>query len=260
MEQLINNYFINEKGQIYNPNNIQRSILRITSDLGISRKITYNKAGSTFIKNSQEIEQGKIEGELRFFRDVESEYKKFVSFIRTAQKLTFVDIRIDNGVTEEYYVDIDYSKIGRVKEKGGILLSEVEFYCTTNWYKQKNIVYTIEENANVFGFPIDFENMRFGNGSSNKLNIENEGFEEAPIFIQLNGALVNPKIQLIKDKQVINSLQLQVEIQEFERIEYSTKDDDLYIQKINQDGTRSNLFDLLDINNSNFFKIPVRIN
>ena len=197
---------------------------------------------------------------MRFLKNAESEYKNFMKYIKKKKKISFVDIRIVDEKTEEYLVDVDNFKVGRLKEKGNILLSNISFYCTTNWYKQKNIIYTIEENANVFGFPIDFINMRFGNGSSNKLLIENDGFEEAPLLIEIEGPIVNPRIELIENKEIINGLYIPIEIEEFEKIEYSTKDNDLFIRKINKDGSTENLFNLLDINSiSNFFKIPVGV-
>ena len=74
----------------------------------------------------------------------------------------------------------------------------------------------------------------------------------------LNGPILQPKIEVIQNNEVINSINIPVELEEFEAIEYSTRDNDLFLNKINVDGTKTSLFDILDQNNlNNFFKLPV---
>ena len=61
------------------------------------------------------------------------------------------------------------------------------------------------------------------------------------------------------NKNKIFELAIGETLEEYEKILYSTKDDDLYIYKENQDGTLTNYFDNLDINNINFVKLPTGV-
>lgn len=254
-------YLKNENGEILDINDFENSVFNLTSDLGTSKQITYNRIENTFVKNTEEQEQGKIEGQVKFIKsEIENEenYKKYEQFIKLAKTLTFVNIRKEKSGTAEYHTDVDYVKLGRKFERGSFLISELVLNCITPWYKQNETIYTIEENQNkLFGFPIDFENMVFGTGNKNNRLIENDGFSEAPFYIKIRGPILNPKIQILKNKEILNSLEIGIELLENEELEYCTRDDKLLIRKIKNDGSYENLFDLIDINNdSNFFKLP----
>ena len=256
-------YLKNEKGQTLDINDGKSSIFNLTSDIGTSKTLTYSRVGNVFIKSKEEPNQLKIEGNITFIKseaDNEENFKKYEKFIRTAESLTFVNIRKEANGLIESYVDVDWGQIGKTFSNGTMLICKLVLHCKTSWYKQDNISYIIEEaQDNAFGFPIDFENMVFGAGDNSSTAIENLGYSEAPMFVNIKGPVVNPKIELLRNKKVINSIEIPIELSNYEEIEYCTRDDSLLIRKINTDGTYNNLFDLLDATNTNnFFKIPVR--
>ncbi len=245
-------YLKNELGKRCEINDLRNTVFNLKSDLGIEKQIEYVRVGSNFIKSKEEIVQKVISGELRCIKNAEEKYAEIERFIRNSNKITFVNIRKN----EEFLIDVDYTKLGRKEERGSIILSELSFACKNNWYKNKDINYVIDTSDTIFGFPIDFENMRFGKGSIDDLVINNVGYEDAPFSILVYGPLINPKIELLDEDKVIFNLNLDLQLEEYESIEYNTKDEDLYIRKINKDGSKENLFDFLDINKNNFFKIP----
>lgn len=254
-------YLKNEKGQILDINDMRKSVFNLTSDTGTSKNLYYNRIGSAFLKSKEEMKQLIIEGNLTFIQEEgenEQNYKAYESFLRTSENITFVNIRKEDGKLIESYVDVDWAQIGRALKNGSKLVSKLVLYCKTAWYKQDNICYTIEEEQiNAFGFPIDFEKMTFGTGENSSNIINNPGYTDAPLYVNIKGAILNPKIEVIKNKEVINSIEIPIELSSYEEIEYCTRDDRLLLRKINEDGTYSNLFDLIDeTNTNNFFKIP----
>ena len=256
-------YLKNEKGQILDINDGKNSIFNLTSDFGISRSLSYSRVGNTFIKSKEEPEQLKLEGNINFIKDEaqnEENYKKYERFIRTSENLTFVNVRKEATGLVESYTDVDWAQLGKTFSNGTMLICKLVLHCKTSWYKQDNIEYVIEEaQNNAFGFPIDFENMVFGVGDKSSNNVENLGYSEAPLYLKIKGPVVNPKIEVLKNGEVTNSIELQIELEAYEELEYCTRDDNLLIRKVNTDGTYVNLFDLLDESNANnFFKIPVR--
>lgn len=255
-------YLKNENGEILEINDGKNSVFNLTSDLGYSKALSYVRVGDAFIKSSDEPEQRKIEGQIVFIKDEvsnEENYKKYEKFIRTSKIITFVNKRCSNTGMLEFLIDTDMAILGRQRKNGHLIYSSLTLYCTTNWYTENDMVYTIEESAGkAFGFPIDFVNMKFSRNTENTKIIENTGYTEAPLYILLNGPILQPKIEIIQNNNVINSIKIPIELVEFEALEYSTRDNDLFINKINVDGTKTNLFDILDQNNTNnFFKLPV---
>lgn len=255
-------YLKNENGEILEINDGKNSVFNLTSDLGYSKALSYVKVGDAFIKSSDEPEQRKIEGQIVFIKDAisnEENYKKYEKFIRTSKLITFVNKRYSSSGIVEFLIDTDFAVLGRQIKNGHYVYSSLTLYCTTNWYSENNMVYTIEESAGkAFGFPIDFVNMKFSKNTENSKIIENTGYTDAPIYVLINGPILQPKIEIIQNDKVLNCLQIPVELEEFEAIEYSTRDNDLFLNKINVDGTEISLFDLLDQNNvNNFFKLPV---
>lgn len=255
-------YLKNENGEILEINDRENSVFNLTSDLGYSKALSYVRVGDAFIKSSDEPEQRKIEGQIVFIKDAisnEENYKKYEKFIRTSKLITFVNKRYSSNGIVEFLIDTDFSVLGRAIKYGHYVYSSLTLYATTNWYSENNMVYTIEESAGkAFGFPIDFANMKFSRNTENSKIIENNGYTEAPIYVLLNGPILQPKIEVIQNNEVINSINIPVELEEFEAIEYSTRDNDLFLNKINVDGTKTSLFDILDQNNlNNFFKLPV---
>lgn len=74
----------------------------------------------------------------------------------------------------------------------------------------------------------------------------------------MDGHLVNPKIELYIDGELYQSVGIKVEIQEYEKLLYGTKEHDFYLMKQKTDGTLESLFgtDYIDPANDNVIRIP----
>ncbi len=70
------------------------------------------------------------------------------------------------------------------------------------------------------------------------------------------GYLINPSILISVNGKELYSLHLDLTLQEGEKLLYFTKDTDLYIYKQDTEGKLINLFEDLDLNQINFFKLP----
>lgn len=255
-------YLKNENGEILELNDMKNSVFNLTSDLGYSRSLSYVRVGEAFIKSSDAPEQKKIEGHIVFIKDAvsnEENYKKYEKFVRTSKVITFVNRRESADGIAEFLIDTDFSVLGRQIKHGHFIYCALTLYCTTNWYSENNTIYTIEDNTEkAFGFPIDFVNMKFSRNTENTKIIENTGYDEAPIYVLIKGPILRPKIEVIQNGNTISSIQIPLELKEFEEIEYSTRDNDLFLNKIEVDGTKTNLFEILDQTNiNNFFKLPI---
>lgn len=257
-EDIRNFYFENELGQRIDCQKVNGSLFLFNiTGLGFEKDIEYVQIGNSFIKNKEKIKQGIIEGELEFYDMTYDEYSTFIDFVLKSESLKLIYIpKKSNRV--EYYRDIDVVKIEKNDEDDfNVLTSPITIFCTSLWYKENNVVYMAEETENEMRWDFDWDS-RFTDYENRNLIFENKGHVEAPFLLEMNGYVLNPKIQVYVNKQKIYELALNMTVEENEKLMYSTKDNDLFLYLIHADNSQENLFNYLDLNNINFFKLPKR--
>ena len=255
-EDIRNFYFENELGQRVDCQKVNGSLFLFNiTGLGFEKDVEYVQIGNSFIKNKEKIKQGVIEGELEFYDMTYDEYSNFIDFVLKSESLKLIYVpKKSNRV--EYYRDIDIVKIDKNDEDDfNVLTSPISIFCTSLWYKENNVVYMAEETENEMRWDFEWDS-RFTDYENRNLVFENKGHVEAPFLLEMNGYVLNPKIQVYVNKQKIYELALDITIEENEKLMYSTKDNDLFLYLIHADNSQENLFNYLDLNNINFFKLP----
>ena len=247
-------YIENEKGQQFSMMDIENScFLNSPSGLGYSYNIEYSQIGDNFIQNIRKITQGQISGELIFKKY--DNYKSFVDFIESAESLKFVyKIPSEDGY-REYFKDIDISSVEKSEiEEGNILRVPVNFNCKTLWYEAKDVVITIDPVTNELRWNFQW-NPLFVAYDNRNIVFENKGHTEAPFKLELNGEVVDPIISILEDDVVVKQLDLTgLTISQGDKFIYNTKDTEQEIYKISN-GARTNLFNFLNPNFINFYKL-----
>ena len=249
---------VNEKGQEYSLMNIyDYCLLTDPSGLGYSYTTEYEQLGNTFITNLRKFEQGQISGTANFLRY--DNYKNLVDFIEASESLRFsYKIPFEDG-QKEYFKNVQIKSITKTQEQtNGIISETVVFDCLTLWYEENTFIHTIQPQTNEIRWDFMWDS-RFTDYDTRNLQYINQGHTDAPILVQMDGHLVNPKIELYIDGELYQSVEINIEIQEYEKLLYGTKENDFYIRKQNTDGTTTDLFDLDHINfeNDNVIRIPV---
>lgn len=246
---------VNEKGEEYSFMNLKNyCFLSSPEGLGYSYSAEYERLGTTFIENIRNIEKSKIHGTVNFLNY--DNYKKLIDFIEMSEKLK-ISYKIPlKNIYKQYYKDVNIKEITKTEKKLNGLISEtIVFDCLSLWYEQNETVYTISKQTNEIRWDFKWDS-KFTSYNNRTILFENMGHTEAPFLLEIDGYLINPTISIFVNGKEVNKLLLNTTIAEYEKLFYSTKDNDLYIVKQNVDGTRENLFNILDINNNNFFKMP----
>ena len=248
---------INEKGQEYSLMDIHNyCLLTEPSSLGYEYESEYEQLGNTFISNLRRIEQGTINGIVNFLNY--DNYKKLVDFIEQSESLKFsYKVPFENGA-KEYFKDVQIKSLTKTEKQTNNVISEaIVFDCLSLWYEESTTIYTIDllENEMRWDFKWDSE---FSDYNSRSLNYINQGHVEAPILVEMEGHLVNPEIQLYVEGELYQTVSFNVEIQQYEKLLYGTKENDFYIAKQNTDGTITSLFnlDVIDFENDNVIRLP----
>lgn len=224
--------------------------------MGYSYNTEYSQIGDNFIQNIRKLAQGQISGEL-VFKNYDN-YRNFINFIESANSLKFVYIiPLENG-NIEYFKDIDISSVEKgQKGLNGLLICPVIFTIKSLWYEQKEVVYNITTQENEVRWNFRF-NSRFVSYNNRKIIFQNQGHTNAPFLVEMDGYLLNPSILIEVNNEEIYELTFDLTLQSGEKLFYCTRDTGLFVYKQASDGTITNLFDSLDLNKINFFKIPKR--
>lgn len=225
--------------------------------MGYSYNTEYSQIGENFIQNIRKLAQGQITGEL-VFKNYDN-YRNFINFVEGANSLKFVYIipLIENGTTE-YFKDIDTASVEKgQKGLNGLLICPVIFTTKSLWYEQKEVVYNITTQEDEVRWNFRF-NSRFVSYNNRKIIFQNQGHTNAPFLVEMDGYLLNPSILIEINGEEVYELTFDLTLQSGEKLFYCTKDTDLFVYKQSSDGTITNLFDSLDLNKINFFKIPKR--
>lgn len=103
-----------------------------------------------------------------------------------------------------------------------------------------------------------WDTSRFVEYNNRSLEYVNNGHVEAPVEIEINGPVTNPRLELYIEGELCQTVPITTKIEKYEKLLYGTKENKFYIEKVNTDGTVEDLFkeDVIDINNENVIRFP----
>ena len=249
---------INEKGQGFSLMDIENyCFLSDPSGLGYEYQTEYQQLGDTFISNLRNIQQGQVNGTLNF-KNYDN-FASFVNFVEGSESLRFgYKIPYRDGSLKEYFKDVQIQSLGKTQiQTNGFLSEPVVFDCLSLWYEENTIIYNItaQENEIRWDFKWDSE---FADYDSRNLQYINNGHVEAPIYAEIDGQVVNPKIELYVEGELIQTVAVNITIAQYEKLLYDTRENQFMIAKQKTDGTLESLFNLdyIDFENDNVIRIP----
>lgn len=248
---------INEKGQTFSLMDIYNyCLLTEPSGLGYSYNTEYEQLGYSFITNLRKMEQGKITGQVNFLSY--DNYKKLVDFIEKSESLKFsYKVPYKSG-TKEYLKDVQIQDITKTEIQENKVMSEtITFDCLSLWYEENTVIYTISSQESEIRWDFRWDSQ-FGDYSARNLSFVNKGHVDAPILVSIDGQVVNPRLQLYVDGELYQTVTISTTINQYQKLLYSSKENDFYINRQNTNGTLTSLFDLSIINfaNDNVIRLP----
>lgn len=248
---------LNEKGQSYSLMDIQNNcLLTEPNGLGYSYSTEYEQLGNIFVENLRKFEQGQITGIVNFLKY--DNFKELVDFIERAENLKLAyKIPFKNG-EREYLKNINIQSLTKSQiQTNGVMNETIVFDCLSLWYEQNTVVYNMEEQEDELRW--DFKwNSKFTDYNVRSLSYINNGHVDAPVLIEMNGPVVNPIVELYVEGELYQKVPFSIEIEEYEKLLYGTKENEFYINKQNTDGTLTSLFslDYIDFENDNVIRLP----
>lgn len=248
---------VNEKGQEYSLMDIyNHCLLTDPSGLGYSYSTEYEQLGNTFITNLRKFEQGQISGTANFLNY--DNYKNLVDFIESSESLKFsYKIPFQNG-QKEYFKDIQIQSLTKTqKQTDGIIKETITFDCLSLWYEENTFIHTIQPKVNEIRWDFKWDS-KFIDYSTRSIQFINNGHVESPILVEIDGHVLNPKIELYVEGELYQELPFTVEIEEYEKLLYGTQEGNFYLNRQKTDGTLESLFnlDVLNPKNNEVIRLP----
>ena len=203
------------------------------------------------------MEQGQISGTLNFL--YYDNYTSFVNFIESSESLKFgYKIPYKDFGTKEFFKDIQIQSLSKTQlQPNGTLSEAVTFDCISLWYEENTVIYKIETQSNEIRWDFRWDS-KFTDYNTRNLQYINQGHVEAPIYIEMSGHLVNPRIELYVEGELYQTVEITVDIAEYEKLIYDSRENQFYIGKQNTDGTLTSLFSLdhIRFENDNVIRLP----
>lgn len=249
-------YLENEKGQQIDMNNFKEScFLAAPTNLGFSCKSDFEQLGSTFIENNRKIDKKDPAGTL-YFKNYEKCHE-FINFISKSEKLRWIYLIPFSTGYKTYYRDVSIKDFTKTELKNKMLECPVVFNGLSLWYEENTAIYTILPQENELRWDFEWDS-KFVDYNARDLDYINYGHIEAPILAELDGHLINPKIEVYVEGQLIQVVKFKTEILEYEKLLYGTKENEFYIKRQKTDGTTESLFnlDVIDPANDNVIRLP----
>lgn len=248
---------LNEKGQEYSLMDIKNyCLLTEPNGLGYSYSTEYEQLGDTFIENFRRIEQGQVSGTVVFLNY--DNYKKLVDFIEQSENLKLsYKIPYKNG-SKEFFKNVEIQSLTKTEiQTNGVLAESITFDCLSLWYEENTVIHTVEPKTNEIRWDFLWDS-RFADYNTRSLVYINEGHVEAPVLIEISGHVLNPKIELYVEGKLYQEVPFTVEIAEYEKLLYGTKENEFYINRQKTDGTVESLFslDVIKFENDNVIRLP----
>lgn len=159
-----------------------------------------------------------------------------------------------------YYRDVCFRRIEKTEKAGKWLACPIEFASKSLWYEQNETIFKIEAYEDEMRYSYRW-NSRYIDYNVRAIQFNNKGHIEAPFQVEINGFVQNPTISIFVEDEEYASIKVPITINEYEKLLYSSKTGEIYIQKQHTDGTIENLWkqEYIDIQKQNIFKMPIGV-
>lgn len=247
-------YLENEYGVRWSLNNPDTGLFIEPGGLGYSMDVSYSEIGHSFVRNYMKEKQKEISGTIVF--GTAEPYvvcNRFLAFVNAAAMLK-LSYKTGAG---EYYRDVDLIEFGKTEiTEARVLECEITLRCLGLFYSNQIDRFVVSRSEGELRWDYRWP-ARFNDYGVRMVSISNPGHVPATFEMELYGYCENPVVTVSQNGRELHRVEFPTILQPGERILYSSVDGNLYCMRMGEDGTQNNFADSLDINNSNFFKLPV---
>lgn len=248
-------YFENELGASLDLQSLETCFYSDLGDLGISYNASYVRVGDTFIRDYLNPSQTTFSFKLNFFRpNVFEKVQTVGNYLMSAESLTLVyKPDLESGI--EYRREVELTEFTKVSGTNGYLAYTINLAALSLFYYKRQTKFTIKAWDGEMRYSFRWDAF-FNDYANRKVDIPSGSHVDIAFDLEIYGYTINPKVEIIVGNQVVNSILFPLTLEEGEKIVYSSQDQDLKVKKVDQDGNVSNIYNLFNLEDNIFFKIP----
>jgi hypothetical protein len=250
-------YLENEQNQRYNLQDLKNgALLASPAGLGLSMSRAYELTGDAARVISEIFPLRSFTGVIIFDgTNAYDSYRALVNFIAASDAMRLVyapEYKIASG---EFLADAEVESVTKNEVKGGRMECDVSITLKGAWYKRESLRVVAEKTGAELRYDRVYE-YAYSDVSTDAIEIYNDGHFEAPVMLEAEGELVNPRLSLYVNGILRSQLAVTAVIETGETLVFCTKDDELMLMKRFPDGSTENLINYISVENDNFFKLP----
>jgi len=238
-------YLENEYGETYYFNYKNQTIISQVSGLGFSLDMKYLEYSRFYSRSEYNIPLSEINETLIFLNGYKG-YKNFLDFVSRSNQS--FKLHYENDAFKAFcYVDI--ASLSKAQLIANTIQSDIVFKKLSLWLKEK--VYEIIANGSLSGkvYPYIYP-YSYSSSYEGRINITNDGLNEAPIVVEILGQVKEPELIIKKNSEIISTLRLYIETDGGTIQVNSIPSKQVIIH--NQDGIETDIYSYQDFEEDNF--------
>lgn len=238
-------YLVNGVGTTYFFDYRSQTLISSISDLGFSKNLTYVSYENSYKLVKSKNPQSSITLGVIFLKGYQG-YNDFLSFIRKSSTNLRLFYKYDDS---SKYCIVTIKSITKTELESGVIKSTLVLDKLSLWLNK--VTYTINVNQGARGkeFPYYYP-FTYSASFNGTINVTNSGEEKAPLFIEINGTVKNPEVEIIKNSVTVSKLRLLV-TQDDCIIHVNSEPTDQHMVMITHDGMK-NIYKNQDFTCDNF--------
>ena len=182
-------------------------------------------------------------------------YRTLVNYIAASGGMKLVYAPRFESTSGEFLADVEVENLSKSEVRSGCMECDVVLTLKSAWYKRDSLRLVAEKTETELRYDRMYEYI-YSDFSTDAMEIINDGHFEAPLLLEAEGELVNPRLQLFVDGTLRSELVVTTVIESGQTLVYCTKDDGLTLTKRLADGSEESLIGCISVENDNFFKLP----
>ena len=196
-------YFSNQNGEIYYLSYRNNTLATEVTGLGFEKELVYLKYDNEYKKGKEENPISTINMKLIFLEGYKG-YSSFLNYLKRSTELEFYYKSDDLK-----FCNIEIKSLSKEELIAGTIQSSISIDRLSLWQKKKTYIMNVEQFDDNKSYPFKYP-YTYSQSNRGFLSIQNNGSELASLRIEIEGAVVNPELIVLKDNEVISRLRLYV--------------------------------------------------
>ena len=241
-------YLVNEVGTPYFLDYKNNTIIETIDGLGYEFDIEYQDFADKFVENKRKLQQRVINVTLIFLEGYEG-FTKWREYVTKSKEL-----RLFYSADGLKYCYVNVQSTTKSQLEASVIRSAVRIECLSLWLIEKSNTINVIQSGEGKTYPYRFAYV-YSISFNGMIIVSNECVKNVPLKIKITGNVLNPRVIIRQNGEVVSALRLLVDERENPVIEISSDPTDQYIRRtIN--GQVTDIYQDQDFSYDNFLYLP----